>query len=109
MAEPIDTFRDIAYGVGDNIWAVGQTTLGPGGGAIMKLVNGNWQIVSGLAQSIDVDYAGNPWIVSAIGEMFKGDPNGNFVHKAASAGVFAIDIGVSGNGNVWIIDNANHV
>src|SRR6478672_8915538 len=91
--------KDIGVGGDGSVWIIGTN---PGGTkhdfGIHKWTGSNWQGVEGGGVRIDVDQRGNPWIVNSKGEIFR-RANDRWEHLPG----FAKDIGVGGDGSVWII------
>ncbi len=89
--------RDIGIGADGSVWVVG-TQAAQGGFQLFKWNNGNWQLVPGGAVRIDVDAHGNAW----------GIGNDGIVRRYTGTawqpvpGVQARDIGIGGDGSVFV-------
>ncbi len=89
--------KDIGVGASGAAWVVGAGAVA-GGFEIYRWNNGNWQLVPGGGVRIDVDPQGNAWVVSDGGEVFRYTGAG----WAAAPGVKARDIGIGGDGSVFV-------
>ena len=89
--------RAIGVGANGTAWLLGQTATA-GGYAIYRWSGKAWSRVSGGAVSIDVDQAGNAWIVNNVGAISR--RSGSGWQSLSGAGR---DIGVGANGTAWLI------
>ena len=88
---------DIGAG-GGAVWAIGRTTLG-GGFNIMRWNNGSWQDIPGAAVRIDVNQAGQAWVVNDRGDAFRW--NGST--WVGAPGKQGRDISVGSDGQVFMV------
>lgn len=88
---------DIGAG-GNAIWAVGRTPV-VGGFNIMRWNNGSWQNIPGGAVRIDVNQAGQAWVVNNAGDAFRW----NGTTWVGARGKQGRDISVGSDGSVWML------
>jgi Matrixin len=88
---------DIAVGVSIP-WIITKTPIGSAGDFTIARGNGSggWTDVDGGAIRIAVDFNGDPWVVNAVGQIFR-RVNGAWQHNEQG---LAKDIGV-GHSNMW--------
>lgn len=91
------TARDVGIGANGAVWVIGAQAA-QGGFEIFRWNNGNWQKVPGGGVRIDVDPQGNAWVVSEGGDVFRHTGS----NWAGVPGVKARDIGIGGDGSVFV-------
>lgn len=89
--------KDIGIGPRGGIWVIGSQPV-QGGFEIFRQVGGNWQMVPGGGVRIDVDPQGNAWVISDGGDVFRYTGS----NWAGVPGVKARDIGIGGDGSVFV-------
>jgi len=88
---------DIGVGINSHVWVIGADKLGCDH-SIQKWQGGKWKKISGGAVRIDVDPAGNAWVVNSANQIFRySDDEWTQVKGQAR------DIGIGANGTVWIV------
>ncbi len=89
--------REIGIGPRGGIWVIGAQAV-QGGFEIFRQVGANWQKVPGGGVRIDVDPQGNAWVISDGGDIFRYTGS----NWAGVPGVKARDIGIGGDGSVFV-------
>ena len=90
--------RDIGIGGNGVVYVIGMNPRAGGYGIWKRINNNDWQEIGGGAVRIDVDDKGVPWVINSIGEIFKREGD-NWRCMPGRAN----DIGIGGDGSVWII------
>ncbi len=93
--------RDIGVGANGTAWIIGSTKVGSAGDYnIARWTGSGWITVGGGGVRIDVDPAGNPWVVNASHGIYYWNGT-SFLHMPGNAN----DIGIGADGSVFIISN----
>ncbi|MBW8886170.1 MAG: hypothetical protein JF616_00315 [Fibrobacteres bacterium] len=93
------------------LWALGSEIY-PGTTSdhpIYRCVNpatAQWVKTGGAGVRIEVDPTGLPYVINSYGDIYKGNSDGTYFGHFTSKK--AVDIGIGGNGSIWII-GADHV
>lgn len=90
--------RDIGIGPDGSVWSIGTNPVKDNNFGIYRWTGNFWERVDGGGVRIDVDRKGNPWIVNAVGQVFR-RINNNW-EKLPGSGR---DIGIGSDGSVWVI------
>jgi len=90
--------RDIGIGGNGIVYVIGMNPRAGGYGIWRRINNNDWQEIGGGAVRVDVDDKGVPWVINSIGEIFKREAD-NWRLMPGRAN----DIGIGGDGSVWII------
>lgn len=83
--------RDVGIGANGAVWVAA-------GGGIFHWNGLDWDRVSGSAVRIDVDPAGNPWVIDHTDDIYE-LVDGRWLRRPGAAR----DIGIGADGSVWII------
>jgi LmbE family N-acetylglucosaminyl deacetylase len=92
--------RDIGVGPAGIAYAIGKDSIGNNNGRIYKWAGNVWQEIGGLANRIDIDNRGLPWIVNSSGAIFRRN-DANTAWETIS-GPSARDIGTGADGSVFV-------
>jgi hypothetical protein len=99
---------DIGIGAKGDVWVIGAVAEAGGYGIFhWTPTTGSFTKIPGGAVRIDVDPAGNPWVVNSNHEIFRLD-HGPGAFAALSKftripGPPALDVGIGGDGSVFIV------
>ena len=91
---------EIGIGAGGDVFVLGNDDV-QGGRRIYKQTSSGWQLFPGGAVRIDVDPAGNPWIVSSAKRIYRWTGQ-QFVQVPGEA----TDIGIGADGSVFIVGDS---
>ncbi len=101
---PIMHASDVGVGLDGTVWCIGkEIAYSSGDHKIYKLENNVWIEVGGGGVRIDVDANGIPWLVNAAGTVYQRQGSAISESYWYNRGGSAKDIGVGGDGSVWII------
>ncbi len=98
--------RDIGVG-GNSVYMIGKDETHPDYGSPIYRWNGSgWNIVSGLAVAVSVGPDGLPWVVNKEGKIYQFVSGQGWVERPGTdgQGMRARDIGIGGNGSVFIVE-----
>jgi hypothetical protein len=98
LAVPGVAASDVGVGANGTAWAIGNVVNGTGNYAIYRLSGATWSQMAGDAVRIDVDPAGNAWVVNKAGDVFRWTAS----TWVAVPGVKASDVGVGQDGSVFV-------
>jgi hypothetical protein len=91
--------HDIGVGANGSVWVIGTNVTGGGYGIYSyNLLANSWTNHPGGAVRIDVDPAGNPWVVNSANQIYRWTGAAWTAMPGA-----AVDIGIGANGSVWVI------
>jgi hypothetical protein len=104
--------KDIGVGVGppnESVWAIGTNHVGAASDFGVFRFNdfgAGWSPLDGGGVRIAVDPTGHPWMVNSVGEIYQ-HTNSGWRNITDISGGRARDIGVGGDGTVWVIGTDN--
>jgi hypothetical protein len=98
------TARDIGIGANGSVWIIGTTPDGYGSYSIGVWNGSSWTVIDGAAVRISVDPAGNPWVIAHDNTIYRrvGGTWGTWQQMPG----LATDIGIAGDGMVWVLGTA---
>jgi hypothetical protein len=95
------TATDIGVGANGSVWIIGTTPDGYGNYSIGVWNGSSWTVIDGAALRISVDPSGLPWVVSSDNRIWRrvGGTWGTWQQMPS----LATDIGIAGDGMVWML------
>lgn len=90
---------DIGVGADGSVWMIGTQPAGPGDYGVVRWDGRNGLAMGGGGIRIAVGPNGDPWILTAAGQIFCPQPNG----WGPPLPGLGIDIAVGANGSAWLI------
>lgn len=98
--------KDIGIGSTGAVFAIGSNTVPNGGNGfgIWQWNGSSWVAFPGAGIRIDVDNAGNPWVLGGDKQPYQYNGSG-WTKQALPTGVTAQDIGISASGSVYAVSN----
>lgn len=95
--------RDIGVGADGSVWAIGTTPMGNGDYSIQKFNGSSWVATDGGAVRIGVGPNGTPWVVNAVGSIYRRTVNSPTSGQWVQIDGTAKDIAGGADGSVWKI------
>jgi hypothetical protein len=94
---------DVGVGAKGTVWSVGAPVDASGDYAIYRLDGTTWTKMPGAAVRVDVDPAGNAWVVNKTGHVFRWTGSTWEITFRANTLDKAYDVGVGADGSVFAL------